>query len=354
MARKKAKKVAKRVKAKAAEARSGVTMAKAAGKAGFSPVKLYTSRKAIRRMNLSPEEYGGIEMRIEEWTPERMRAELDRYGGKNRRIVKANVAKLVADMLSGAYKEDLRIKLVFDRDGNLIDGQHTLLAGVEARVTLLLVSLRGVPSHIQNVIDTGARRMAAQQNEIKDALAGKKKGVWRPITQIAKALHAAEGEAISETSLSDYVSENEQLLREIVKLSGDPEGPNYQAVRLAPIRAAFYSYAYYGGRKELTLVRRIMRNLREVSYRKGAAAKMLSAVVTPGYRTTNQSGSRSIKVLFPLAAATILAEEDRMNIRSVAELERLAANPATMVRFMKPGRERRAARRAVQRATKSI
>lgn len=307
----------------------------------FVPPKCVISREAMEYMRNMPDMYNGIEYRIDIWTPEQMQAKLDMYGGKNRRFVKRNIAKLWNDMTGGTYKQDLRPKLVFDIDGNLIDGQHTFRAAIEAKMTLLLVSLNGAPSHMQDVIDIGASRSAAAQNEVEDVQRGKERGKWGEITQIARALKGIEGEVLSENAIKTFTRKHEKLLREIVKLSGDRREPGHQSVKLAPVRAAFFSYALHRGREGTKLVRRVMSSLREVSFRKGAAAKMLGAVVSSDYRTTNQSGSRSRRVLFPLTAATILAEERGTKVRSVAELEKMAANPATMVDFLEPNRKKK-------------
>jgi len=308
-------------------------------KKDFVPPRTRTSRAAMRYMREHPELYDGLVLDIDIWTPERMQATLERYGGKNRRTINRNIERLWSDMTSGRYKEDLRTKLVIDRDGNVIDGQHTLKAAIRAGKSLLLVTLMGVPSDVQDVIDQGAKRNAVCINEIKDGLEGKPKRKWSEITQIVKAMKAMEGDkAITETAVADFVRKHEKLLREIVTLSGTRDDPGHQSVKLAPVRAAFFSYALYRGQEGRTLVRRVMAKLRDVNFRRGDASKMLGAAVSPTYRTTNLSAAKSRKDLFPLAAAALLAEERGDQILSVSGLRKLAAKPATMVDFMKPSK----------------
>lgn len=305
-------------------------------KADFVPLKLRVSQAAMRRMRELPEQYSGIVLDVDMWTTDRMKATIDRYGGKNRRIIKKNIERLASDMMHGRYKEDLRTKIVMDEGGTILDGQHQLKAAILAGKTLLLVTLMGVPADVQDVIDTGARRNATGINEVRDKLSGRSNGKWAELTRIVKAMKTMEGDkAISETGVADFARKHEKLLREIVSLSGTREDPGHQSVKLAPVRAAFFSYALYRGKAGKTLVRRVMAKLRDVNFRNGDASKMLGRAVSPDYRTTNQSGPASVATLFPLAAATILAEERGDKVLSPKGLLKLAATPATMADFMK-------------------
>jgi hypothetical protein len=51
--------------------------------------------------------------------------------------------------------------LAFDTDGNLIDGQHRLLAVIESGQSQFMLVVRNVPKSVQEVIDAGAARSGA-------------------------------------------------------------------------------------------------------------------------------------------------------------------------------------------------
>src|SRR4249919_2348410 len=78
----------------------------------------------------------------------------------------AKYARLMSEKLWGAPTAKQGFKasampLVFDWDGNLIDGQHRLHAQVKSRTTQYWYVLRNVPPETQQIIDTGIYRTAA-------------------------------------------------------------------------------------------------------------------------------------------------------------------------------------------------
>ena len=87
----------------------------------------------------------------------------------NRHLREGDVAKygrLMAEKLWGVKdaKQTFRasaMPLVFDWDGNLIDGQHRLHAQVKSRTTQYWYVLRNVPPETQQIIDTGIYRTSA-------------------------------------------------------------------------------------------------------------------------------------------------------------------------------------------------
>jgi hypothetical protein len=75
----------------------------------------------------------------------------------NRKVRRAVVEKYVRDMENGAWAlngEAIKISAT----GDLLDGQHRLLACIEADIPFETVFISGVPSDAQVAMDTGARR----------------------------------------------------------------------------------------------------------------------------------------------------------------------------------------------------
>lgn len=79
---------------------------------------------------------------------------------KNRNLRQSVVRGYARDMAAGNWL--LTGEAVkFDTDGNLIDGQHRLMAIVQSGRTVPLFVVRGVAADAQHVMDTGAKRSAS-------------------------------------------------------------------------------------------------------------------------------------------------------------------------------------------------
>jgi hypothetical protein len=102
---------------------------------------------------------GGFTITYEEITP----ALAETYLGKNisnRHVRKGHFQALASDMTAGRWQSS-HMALAFDTDGNLIDGQHRLLAIIESGVNQWMLVVRDVPKSVQEVIDAGAARSGA-------------------------------------------------------------------------------------------------------------------------------------------------------------------------------------------------
>ena len=79
---------------------------------------------------------------------------------RNRHLSPGHVATYARDMLNGSW--DMTGEAIkFDRDGNLLDGQHRLHAVVSAGVTVKMFVVHGLDTAAQDVMDTGRKRGAA-------------------------------------------------------------------------------------------------------------------------------------------------------------------------------------------------
>ena len=98
---------------------------------------------------------------IETFSPDKARAILDHRNPRNRPLSRVHVAKKADEMRAGRWKLNPQ-GISFDRDGNLLDGQHTLAALIAADATLDLYVHHDVDPSAQGVMDQGLIRTAAQ------------------------------------------------------------------------------------------------------------------------------------------------------------------------------------------------
>jgi hypothetical protein len=105
-------------------------------------------------------------------TPEIALSILTNKNCKNRNISKANLRNLTNAMLNGEWKLTNQ-GISFDRDGNLLDGQHRLQAIVESEVTCTMLVGKNMNPAIFNCIDTGKARTAGDTLDIAGSTNGK-------------------------------------------------------------------------------------------------------------------------------------------------------------------------------------
>jgi hypothetical protein len=76
----------------------------------------------------------------------------------NRPIRKRSVDFLASEMSSGSWQPFSADAICFDRNGNLVNGQHRLSAVVQSGVVVSMLVGRNVPSDAFHVIDRGIKR----------------------------------------------------------------------------------------------------------------------------------------------------------------------------------------------------
>lgn len=79
---------------------------------------------------------------------------------KNRNLRHPTAAAYARDMAAGNWQFTGEA-IKFDNRGNLIDGQHRLTAITQAGVTLSMLVIQGLEPEAQDVLDSGAKRNAA-------------------------------------------------------------------------------------------------------------------------------------------------------------------------------------------------
>jgi hypothetical protein len=83
----------------------------------------------------------------------------------NRNVRSVKVSQYAADMTEGNWLLTGEA-IKFSESGRLLDGQHRLLAVIQANVTVQMFVTQGLPDNTQAVMDTGVKRLAADNLHI--------------------------------------------------------------------------------------------------------------------------------------------------------------------------------------------
>lgn len=78
----------------------------------------------------------------------------------NRKIKSRSLQRIIDQMKNGEWQEDTGETIKFDRNGNLLDGQHRLQSLIETGLTFDFLVVRGLKPEAFDVIDTGKPRTA--------------------------------------------------------------------------------------------------------------------------------------------------------------------------------------------------
>lgn len=94
---------------------------------------------------------------LERITPKQARIWLEAMHARQRPVAASRVNVYAADMKTGRWLQTGE-SIKFDREGDLLDGQHRLRAIIEAGVTIEMLVIRGLPRESFKAIDTGKVR----------------------------------------------------------------------------------------------------------------------------------------------------------------------------------------------------
>jgi hypothetical protein len=109
---------------------------------------------------------------VEHITPAFAERVLETKNAKNRKVKPANLKRLITSIDNGEWILTNQ-GIAFDKDGNLLDGQHRLLAIVKTGKTLPIMVARNMDPKIFHCVDTGTARTAADGLYIKGSAAAK-------------------------------------------------------------------------------------------------------------------------------------------------------------------------------------
>lgn len=149
----------------------------------------------------------GQTIEIVEISPE-LAHELLGYNTHNRRARARVVSAYAADMRAGAWQWNGE-SIKFAQDGTLLDGQHRLLAIIEADITVTMLVVRGLPNETQDTVDGGAKRKFSDVLQLR--------GETHYTTLAALARRVALWEAGVRKGGSNVAPTNAQLLQIIEK-----------------------------------------------------------------------------------------------------------------------------------------
>ena len=121
-----------------------------------------SSTPAKRKRSPRKQKQPDLTFAVEVVTPEQALAWLNDHNTLNRKIREATVEAYARDMLEGRWEMTAE-PLKFDRDGNLLDGQHRLHATARSGVSVTFPVARNVTAEAQRVMDTGTKRQTHDQ-----------------------------------------------------------------------------------------------------------------------------------------------------------------------------------------------
>lgn len=101
-------------------------------------------------------------------TPEMAEAYLAK-NGSNRRVSSLRVASYMKDIQAGRWQFNPS-PIVFSQSGMLLDGQHRLIAIVDAGVAVEMLVMTGAPDSCKDTIDSGKSRSAGDALAIRGVL----------------------------------------------------------------------------------------------------------------------------------------------------------------------------------------
>jgi hypothetical protein len=145
----------------------------------------------------------------------------------NRTVRRRKVNMFKRDMLAGNWRT-IGDPVRFDLNGKLVDGQHRLIALVEANeesakpITVLLLVVRGVDPDDQVVMDTGTPRSAADQLKMRGyenypLLAAATK--WLIFWDRRQLYVESSLKAVTHMEIMEYVDNNPPLLDVIAQVA---------------------------------------------------------------------------------------------------------------------------------------
>jgi len=107
-----------------------------------------------------------MEIQIETITPKEAEYILNTTNARNRNIRGNKVSEMVRDLHDGNWRFN-GDAIRFDRDGNLLDGQHRLTACLESGIPIQTLVVKGLDSAVMSTIDTGTKRSAGDLFSLK-------------------------------------------------------------------------------------------------------------------------------------------------------------------------------------------
>lgn len=176
----------------------------------------------------------------------------------NRRIRQAHVAFLAREIRAGQWKLNGQAIVISD-DESILDGQHRLLAVIEAGVPIKTLVIYGITFEAFKTIDTGAVRTGADAIALwhPDCTRGDSKAVASAVRWCKRIESKFSGMIckLSNTDVLEYVTAHKSMWRHVEVLDGYPHAAR-------PCSLSFGVALYeMGARKSEDMAEQFMRRL---------------------------------------------------------------------------------------------
>lgn len=180
-----------------------------------------------KRQEVQARSTRGISIRLEEVTPKKAAAYLTKKKqGKNDTLTQRPLKR----PLWQTYKQAMKDKhwmlthqcIAFDKNGDLIDGQHRLQAIVESGETIKMFVVRGLDPQVFQFIDSYQPRKATNllcnlRPVMTDGTSSMTAGVARRVTNIARfmLMEGKDSGSFTQLVLAEYANLHFELLRDV-------------------------------------------------------------------------------------------------------------------------------------------
>ena len=133
------------------------------------------------------------------------------------------VAEYAADMENGRWVEGTGDAIRFNKQGQMIDGQHRCLAVIESGCTILVTVIEGLDNEVYMVLDRGKKRTAA--NTVNGGNANNRAAIAKAVIALNNGVSNAQiidGNAskrehpISATEVAEFANEHEELISSLL------------------------------------------------------------------------------------------------------------------------------------------
>lgn len=143
------------------------------------------------------------------------------YSGN--RNIRVSAKDRYAETMRKKQWRDFTSMIVFDSEGNLIDGQHRLSAQIEAEATVGYVVLRGLETSSYSVINSGVKRgladrssMTTLESTIASAMAKYNAGL--PVKNCLTSITSGGQVAVTEADVIKYAEDNSDEITRVNKM----------------------------------------------------------------------------------------------------------------------------------------
>ena len=156
-------------------------------------------------------------------TPELAREWLETMPEYQRKPSMQVVAEYASDMENGRWVEGTGDAIRFNKNGQMIDGQHRCLAVIESGCSIVVTVIEGLDNEVFMVLDRGKKRTAA------NTISGNNASVRAAIAKVLIALNNGTTNAqviggntskkehpISANEIAEYANEHDELIGSLI------------------------------------------------------------------------------------------------------------------------------------------